>query len=218
MSDASRLQHLLNVVQSTPVHVDGIMGPRTMDVYQGLPQYLRELVDLIVSSTSPDKESSDVDREWVLRQAENIGLPRKFVDNVVKLESNWKHHGVISPTGAEGLFQLTKWPIKQHQLDVGTLSTYDVSTVKSDFKLNVEVGLWYLTYCAKAMNVWPLGSDRSDWAKTYAAYNLGPSSARKLASKVYDSSTRDLWALQASSLKKGGIENYLWNVENVLFT
>jgi soluble lytic murein transglycosylase-like protein len=129
-------------------------------------------------------------------------------------ESNWDH-SARSGTGAEGLMQLTSWPVRQWNQDHPSGRQYAL-TDRFDIDINIRIGVWYLTYCANQMKVSASSGAAADWALIYGAYNLGPGAMKLLVSgDVSNAAVVKAWAGQSSFLKQGGVKRYIHNAQSL---
>lgn len=194
---------------------DGILGPSTrshaaMSDSPLVPVMLRA-VDVAVPAPSNDREMY-----WPAVQAECrvLGVSEALIDRFVAFESNWNAKA-SSSTGAKGLFQLTTWPVRQYNQDVPKKKV-DVAN-RIDPLINIRVGVWYVRYCALQVGVDPMSAADKSLARIYGAYNLGPAAFRLWEQGQHNSKVvLDAWATQAATLRRGGISEYLENVQRAL--
>jgi len=156
---------------------------------------------------------TDPELEVLIRRlATEMGVPADFAVAVARAESKLNPRAV-SQTGYSGLFQIGAAAIA----DVGA-SGFHVPAPNGDVldpDWNARVGLTYLHIVARRIEADI--SDRRDWPKVYAAFNLGSGNYSKLiAGKFNDPDLRRAVRNQEQGLSAGGPERYLASVPHYL--
>lgn len=213
------LQEWLRASGASTLKVDGKLGTQTRaaaaayssPVTSAILAKVEELTPKVIARSSSPPRPELVSALKAACAKHGVSYARAA--DVVSHESRW-NHSAVSSTGAVGLMQLTSWPIRQWNADGMSprLTLEDRYTLAT----NVDVGVWYLKWCAKFMNVSASSDDPGTWALIYGAYNLGPGAMRLLVGGNY--SHREVvaaWQGQSALLKQGGIERYVSNAKTL---
>lgn len=214
------LQEWLRAQGQLDIRVDGTVGPKTLaavkeDGGDMSKLLLRSVEELRPKLTLRAATHSDPALEaQVRKQCERFGVAVKPVFAVIGHESNWNPKAK-NASGAIGLMQLTRWPIAQWNVDHPEGPTYTRDD-RYDVAINIEVGVWYLSFCAKEMGVSPASESPDDWALIYGAFNLGPGAMNLWRAGSYThESLVDAWSGQSALLKQGGIDRYASNASTL---
>lgn len=212
---ASRaLQAWLNA-HGAKLKEDGVLGPITRShAVSSTAPFVSDMLKAAEADV-PVPSSDDREMYWpaVRAKARALGVSESLVDRFVRFESGWRMTA-RSTTGAVGLFQLTSWPVRQYNQDVPAEVPLES---RSKPEVNIEVGVWYVRYCAQQVGVDPMSASDVSLARVYGAFNLGPGAFKLWESGQHRHPTLvNAWKTQATALKRGGIQAYLANVQQVL--
>jgi len=147
--------------------------------------------------------------EEALKQGFNPG----WALAVARLESKL-NPTLVSPTGARGLFQLTRVAIEDVRQKFGLPAMTPAR--EFDPRWNASVGISYLRLCI-------VYTQRNGYDITlpnvYAHFNVGLGTMRLMKERQYDNSTvQQAVGQQADFLSKDGPRGYLRNVERALLS
>jgi len=233
-----QIQRLINITGAHRLAIDGVIGPRSLAAYSGLPAEAQLVVDAavsarqlprvgtVVSAPAVAPSASSPSRSAIIakirRFAEATGVSADMAVRICSAESNFNPSARAG--SYKGLFQIATPAIA----DVARLaSTFGVAYYPApndnvyDIDWNIMVGVTYMRVVARylaARNiiVSTTSSDPAEWAKIYAAYNVGHVAARNAIQGTLTVRDRSLINNQASALRVGGPDSYLANVQSYL--
>lgn len=217
MAGVNTVRAIQELVRANGINlkVDGVYGNKTQAAVAMIKDpAVTMLVQRVpvVQAPTVQVDSSEA-RALVEKQCAVFGVNADMVDKVVEHESVWNPN-VASTTGAIGLFQLTSWPVRQYNKDESPSVPFALAD-RYDLKKNVELGVWYLRYCAQQVGESPTSSDAGVWARIYGAYNLGPGTFLLWEKGIRSADVMSSWAVQSTLLRRGGVDNYAVNTKSL---
>lgn len=167
----------------------------------------------------PEQNGKEEDVEVIIeRLARKHGVAVDVALTFARIESDLDPKAV-SPTGAIGLFQLTRSAISEVRR-VYPSEYYDPPGLDlTDPQWNANVGILFIKLIAKHYVRVPIDEtyNIADLTSVYAAYNVGIGNYRKLENgQYYDPELKKAVSLQARKLSSKGPRGYLASVERVL--
>jgi soluble lytic murein transglycosylase-like protein len=220
------VQRLINLMGHSRVAVDGVLGAETTTAIWNLPKEAQDVVNKLAEvrhvayPRAPDVSEKRHTREELIQKikntARNLGVNPDFAVVVAMIESDLDPLAE-SPTGASGLFQLTKPAIEDANQEVSGMYR-PKGPGRFDVDWNITVGVLYLRRIMRSyLKVSPRSDDLSVWTDTYAAYNLGIGAFKELRRGNFDSAVlKEALQVQARYLRAGGPQRYLASVQSKL--
>lgn len=211
--------------------VDGIPGRNTRLAYQAASPAIKAGINRMVigygfqvddllkvkGKTSRRKVLTDEVRAAVQEACDYWGVNYDLALTFASMESNFDPEAYNSAGNAWGLFQITHWAVKQLRMDRPRDFFEAPRADWRDLKFNCHVGVFYIRWCAERVQVSPKTANTREWADIYGVYNLGIAAYNAWKAGRYESKiVKTSWQTQASSLRKGGVEQYASNVHSYI--